>query len=449
MEPRDPGRGAGGRTPWLAFSLTAALLAGCGSVAPTSLAPSADAPVASMPTGVPTPLATSPPAPSPDIGATPVPTVAPTTVPTTPLTVSPPLGSDIYIVVAGDTLWDLAQWYGVTVDALLAVNPQIADSSLIRVGDRIVIPPSNTTGGSPLPGRVVRIDFSRAGKLSAFDPRFFEQDGVVFPPQFCPVDVCSDWFVGWIQGDDALVGGPISATFTRSVSSLSVRAAPGAQGTAEYTLTAFDRGGEVIAMKSVVVAQYIADPQVTPLGYFVVELGPLSKPARRFTFEQKDLDLPAGMAGIGYGLAEISFTVSGTAVANPTSPGIALNTPTVGATIAQNVASAGCSPNATRGNGFVVNVEWAVPSVEDLAEYELVVQRIGSLYPALKVSVATPTFIWTACNTFVIDANLANWQWQVTALNNDRQVIAVSEQRAISFLPCRVADGATACSAPG
>jgi LysM repeat protein len=260
-----------------------------------------------MPTGTPTRLATSSPARSPAIGATPVTTVVPTTGPTAPPTAGPSLGSE-YTVTAGDTLWDLAQWYGVAVHALLAVNPQIADGSLIRVGDRIVIPPSNTTGAALLPGRVFTIDFSRAEKLSAFDPRFFEQEGIVFPPRWCQVDVCSDWFVGWIQGDDALVGGPISATFTRPISSLSVRAAPGAQGTAEYTLTAFDRGGEVIAMKSVVVAQYIADPQVTLLGYFVVELDLLSKPARRFTFEQKDLALPAGMSGIGYGLDEISFT---------------------------------------------------------------------------------------------------------------------------------------------
>jgi hypothetical protein len=46
---------------------------------------------------------------------------------------------DIYTVVAGDTLWGVAQDHGVTLDVLLAANPQIRDRSLIRPGDRIVV----------------------------------------------------------------------------------------------------------------------------------------------------------------------------------------------------------------------------------------------------------------------------------------------------------------------
>jgi hypothetical protein len=78
-----------------------------------------------------------------------------------------------------------------------------------------------------------------------------------------------------------------------------------------------------------------------------------------------------------------------------------------------------------------------------VAEYELVVPRVGSLIPALDIRVATPGFAWTSCS-FVGDASLANWQWQFGALRSGNEVIAASEPRAITFLPCRLADG-SAC----
>jgi hypothetical protein len=87
--------------------------------------------------------------------------------------------------------------------------------------------------------------------------------------------------------------------------------------------------------------------------------------------------------------------------------------------------------------------------VEGVSGYQLVVRHIDALHPALDVRLATPGFTWTGCNNFVIDRNLDNWHWQVTALDGANQVLAVSEQRTISFLPCRLSDGTTACSAPG
>jgi alpha-tubulin suppressor-like RCC1 family protein len=136
--------------------------------------------------------------------------------------------------------------------------------------------------------------------------------------------------------------------------------------------------------------------------------------------------------------------------ATPTPTGIVLSTPAAGATIDQNDPSTGCSlTNANWGHGFAVSFEWTAPAGAGPGDYELVVQRVGSLNPALDVHVATPSFTWTACDSFVVDGNLDSWHWQVTALNNAQQVIAVSEQRAIRFLPCRVADGKTACCAPG
>jgi hypothetical protein len=137
-------------------------------------------------------------------------------------------------------------------------------------------------------------------------------------------------------------------------------------------------------------------------------------------------------------------------VAPPSTIGvIALSTPPAGARIAQNDPSTGCPPNATRGYGHVVHFAWIAPSIDGLSGYRLVVRKTDAIYPALDVRVATPSFTWTGCNSFVADHNLDNWHWQVTALDKANQVIGVSEQRAITFLPCRLADGTTPCSAPG
>lgn len=45
-----------------------------------------------------------------------------------------------YVVQKGDTLTEVARYYGTTVDALLAVNPQVGDGNSMRAGDILNIP---------------------------------------------------------------------------------------------------------------------------------------------------------------------------------------------------------------------------------------------------------------------------------------------------------------------
>lgn len=40
-------------------------------------------------------------------------------------------------VVSGDTLWALAGQYGLSLDELVALNPQIKNPNLIRVGEEV------------------------------------------------------------------------------------------------------------------------------------------------------------------------------------------------------------------------------------------------------------------------------------------------------------------------
>jgi spore coat assembly protein SafA len=63
-----------------------------------------------------------------------------------PVDTTPP---SVYIVQPGDTLYLIARRFGITLDQLLAANPQITDPSRIFPGQRINIPtgppPSGTT----------------------------------------------------------------------------------------------------------------------------------------------------------------------------------------------------------------------------------------------------------------------------------------------------------------
>ena len=45
-----------------------------------------------------------------------------------------------YTVKRGDTLWGIANTYGVTLTALLNVNPQIKNPNRIAVGERVTLP---------------------------------------------------------------------------------------------------------------------------------------------------------------------------------------------------------------------------------------------------------------------------------------------------------------------
>jgi LysM repeat protein len=108
----------------------------------------------------PTPTATNTPEPTatntPTLTPQPSPTLTlePPTATATPAPTDTPSGPSIYIVQENDTLYTIAQKFGLDVLTLLAVNPQIDPATLIiRVGDQIIIPVPGTTlpTATPLP----------------------------------------------------------------------------------------------------------------------------------------------------------------------------------------------------------------------------------------------------------------------------------------------------------
>jgi hypothetical protein len=132
------------------------------------------------------------------------------------------------------------------------------------------------------------VDFSAIGSGNNMPPDYFEPEGVQFAPQQCyGSPACHPWFVGWIQGDDAIgggqYGGPIVAQFIWPVADVSVSVAPAYQFKAKYVLTAFDADGGLVARKVIVESQDQGLPGLSPFGYFTISLENLTRPACRFS----------------------------------------------------------------------------------------------------------------------------------------------------------------------
>jgi LysM repeat protein len=90
--------------------------------------------------------------PTPTLTFTPLPPTATPTITLTP-TITPtptPSGPVTYIVESGDTLFSIAEQFGISIDQLLAYNPEIAaNPNSIGVGSQIIIPAAD----SPLPSK--------------------------------------------------------------------------------------------------------------------------------------------------------------------------------------------------------------------------------------------------------------------------------------------------------
>jgi hypothetical protein len=143
----------------------------------------------------------------------------------------------------------------------------------------------------------VEIDFSTHGQ-GPFDQNFYRSSGVTFT---------QGSFVGYVQGDEAVVG-PLAGTFKPKITSLAARFAPAGQGTATYTLSALNPSGRVIGATSVTVTQDTGDPESGPFGYVTIDLGTLSKKAAAFTLTNEFVRSSyPHITLIEFGVSSISF----------------------------------------------------------------------------------------------------------------------------------------------
>jgi LysM repeat protein len=71
---------------------------------------------------------------------TPEPTPTPTPAPEPDEPEQPSTADNVYVVERGDTMARIAQAHGVSLQALIAANPQISDPTRIEIGQEINIP---------------------------------------------------------------------------------------------------------------------------------------------------------------------------------------------------------------------------------------------------------------------------------------------------------------------
>lgn len=91
------------------------------------------------------------------------PTIDPATIPTVVATSVPPTANpSVYTVQSGDTMGLIAQQFGLSLQELLAANPQITAPDSIQVGDVVNIPVAGGTTTPPQTGE--RVHTVQAGE---------------------------------------------------------------------------------------------------------------------------------------------------------------------------------------------------------------------------------------------------------------------------------------------
>lgn len=60
---------------------------------------------------------------------------------------NPPAGSQVYLVQNGDTLWDIAQQFDVSVDDIVAAN-NLDNADSLQLGQELIIPPASSDTAS-------------------------------------------------------------------------------------------------------------------------------------------------------------------------------------------------------------------------------------------------------------------------------------------------------------
>lgn len=131
-------------------------------------------------------------------------TQAPAKTPVKTTAVSVPSG-DTYVVVQGDAMWKIAKKFDMTLDQLKALNPQIKNISMIRVGERINVKAAASVSAKKLyhgfglsanyrvrGDQKDNLNFTTASVI-------FDQDGKIVDLTWDVMEVTYALFPGWVD----------------------------------------------------------------------------------------------------------------------------------------------------------------------------------------------------------------------------------------------------------
>lgn len=161
----------------------------------------------------------------------------------------------------------------------------------------IVAEASVTLSGRGYAPRDVVVDFTDHGQ-GVLRPKDYSRDGVRF---------LDGEFVGWVQGDEALVG-PVEFTVPTWTDAAILTFAPSNQGSAWYTLEALGSRGEVLASTRALVTQDEGDPSTGPFGYTTIALSDVPAGTRSLALSNEFLSSSYEQyTEIGFAVAEIEL----------------------------------------------------------------------------------------------------------------------------------------------
>src|SRR5262245_50582268 len=157
-------------------------------------------------------------------------------------------------------------------------------------------------------------------------------------------------------------------------------------------------------------------------------------------------------AAVGSILAAALLPIGcGTAPTDPVLTRPTLVSPVNGSAVPQNRPDIGCPFHPEYGHGYQIVFEW-LPAQSTFAVrgYDVVVRHVASPTPFSTFHASPPgstTMARTLCATYVADANLQGWEWQVRAHDVTGNVGEWSERGTFRFEPCRI-DGRRCVALP-
>lgn len=130
---------------------------------------------------------------------------------------------------------------------------------------------------------------------------------------------------------------------------------------------------------------------------------------------------------------------SGKAARDYNVPG--LLSPAEGAVVPQNAPLAACEPDAKRGYGYQIQLDWR-DSGGEVDYYELVIRSLRAAEPIVDIAIWDSEYVHTSCHAFVSGDRLEGWVWQVRAVNKSG-VASDWASRSFRFAPCWLPDGSS------